>query len=61
MGFRVVYMIDQINRYYALLRNYHNIYNSAMIHLNMELVLERCLNDTKGAKLYISSLNKSAL
>ena len=61
MGFRVVYMIDQINRYYALLRNYRNIYNSAMIHLNMELVLGTCLNDTKGAKLYISSLNKSAL
>jgi len=58
MGFRVVYMIDQINRYYALLRNYPNIENSPMIHFNMELVLGRCLDGTKGAKLYSSSLNQ---
>jgi hypothetical protein len=58
MGFRVVYMIDQINRYYALLRNCRNIANGAMIHFNMELVLGTCFHGTKGAKLYISSLNQ---
>ena len=41
MGFRVVFMIDQINRYYALLRE--NSEENVEVRLNMEIVLGECL------------------
>jgi len=41
MGFKVVFMIDQINRYYALLRD--NLEKNFEVQSNMEIVLGRCL------------------